>query len=83
MNYEGLDIGVLQFSTGQTKTLLHGGYWPRYLPTSGDTGHLVYMHEGTLFAVGFDPQRLEIRGTPVPLLDDIGANSNVVGGKIT
>jgi len=46
MNYEGLDIRVLQFSTGQTETLLHGGYWPRYLPTSGDTGHLVYMHEG-------------------------------------
>jgi serine/threonine-protein kinase len=70
----------LQFSTGQTKTLLHGGYWPRYLATSGDTGHLVYMHEGTLFAVGFDPQRLEIRGMPAPLLDDIGARSNVIDG---
>ena len=80
MDWEGLDIGVLQFSTGQTKTLLHGGYWPRYLATSGDTGHLVYMHEGTLFAVGFDPQRLEIRGTPVPLLDDIAASSDVILG---
>jgi serine/threonine-protein kinase len=79
-NLEDLDIEVLQFSTGQTKTLLHGGYWPRYLATSGDTGHLVYMHEGTLFAVGFDPQRLEIRGTPAPLLDDIGASSNVTDG---
>ncbi len=79
-NWEDLDIGVLQFSTGQTKTLLHSGYWPRYLPTSGDMGHLVYMHEGTLFAVGFDPQRLEIRGTPVPLLDDIGASSNIIDG---
>ena len=80
MNWEGLDIGVLQFSTGQTKTLLHGGYWPRYLATSGDTGHLVYMHEGTLYAVGFDPQRLEIRGTPVPLLDDIAASSDIIDG---
>jgi serine/threonine protein kinase/Tol biopolymer transport system component len=80
MDWEGLDIGVLQFSTGQTKTLLHGGYWPRYLATSGDTGHLVYMHEGTLYAVGFDPQRLEIRGTPVPLLDDIDASSDVILG---
>ena len=80
MDWEGLDIGVLQFSTGQTKTLLHGGYWPRYLATSGDTGHLVYMHEGTLYAVGFDPQRLEIRGTPVPLLDDIAASSDVILG---
>jgi eukaryotic-like serine/threonine-protein kinase len=30
--------------------------------------------------VGFDPQRLEIRGTPVPLLDDIGASSNIIDG---
>jgi hypothetical protein len=79
-NWEDLDIGVLQFSTGQTKTLLHGGYWPRYLATSGNTGHLVYMHEGALYAVGFDPQRLEIRGTPVPLLADIGASPNVIDG---
>jgi serine/threonine-protein kinase len=80
MDWDALDIGVLQFSTGQTKTLLHGGYWPRYLATSGNTGHLVYMHEGTLFAVGFDPQRLEIRGTPSPLLADIGASSNLTDG---
>jgi serine/threonine-protein kinase len=80
LDFEGLDIGVLEFSTGQTKTLLHGGYWPRYLATSGDTGHLVYMSESTLFAVGFDPQRLEIRGTPAPLLDDIGASPDVING---
>ena len=79
-NFEDLNIEVLQFSTGQTKTLLHGGYWPRYLATFGNTGHLVYMHEGTLYAVGFDPQRLEIRGTPVPMLDDIGASPEVLEG---
>ncbi len=79
-NFEDLNIEVLQFSTGQTKTLLHGGYWPRYLATFGNTGHLVYMHEGTLYAVGFDPQRLEIRGTPVPMLDDIGASPEVMDG---
>jgi predicted Ser/Thr protein kinase len=69
----GLAVGIeaLQFSTGQTKALIPNGYEPLYLPTSRDTGHLVYLQDGTLFAVAFDPRRLEIRGTPVPLLQDV------------
>jgi len=77
---EDLRIDVLVFDTGETKTLLTGGYWPRYMPTSGKTGHLVYMHEGTLFGVVFDPERLEIRGTPTPLLEDVRANGNLIDG---
>ena len=60
--------------TGETKTLISGGYWPRYMPTSGKTGHLVFMREGTLFGVAFDPARLEVRGTPDPLLEDVAAS---------
>jgi len=80
INLEDLDIDALQFATGAKKTVLRGGYWPRYLPTSRETGHLIYMHEGTLFGVGFDPQRLELLGTPAPLLDDVAASSSAVGG---
>ena len=29
------------------------------------TGHLVFLRRGALFAVPFDVERLEIRGTPV------------------
>ena len=32
------------------------------------------MHEGTLFLVPFDPARLQVTGTPVPLLDGVSAN---------
>jgi serine/threonine-protein kinase len=74
---EDFDIEVLQFEAGKRKTLLHGGYWPRYLATSGKTGHLVYMHQGTLFGVAFDPKRLEIHGTPTPLLDDVAASNSL------
>jgi serine/threonine-protein kinase len=79
-NIESLDIGVLVLDSGETKTLIHGGYWPRYLATSGETGHLVYMHEGTLFGVAFDPRRLELRGTPAPLLEDVAASASVTAG---
>ena len=39
----------------------------RYLPS----GHLVYTNKGTLFAIPFDVDRLETRGTAVPILDDV------------
>jgi serine/threonine protein kinase/Tol biopolymer transport system component len=69
-NYEDADIVVYSMSAGQRKTVLHGGYFGRYVPT----GHLVYMHDGTLFAVAFDLKRLQATGSPMPLLDGITAN---------
>jgi Tol biopolymer transport system component/predicted Ser/Thr protein kinase len=78
----GLPPGIeaLQFSTGQTKVLVPNGYEPLYLPTSRDTGHLVYLQDGTLFGVPFDPRRLEIRGRPVPLLQDVSAGLDLGEG---
>jgi len=75
------DIEVLQLDTGQKKTLLHGGYFPRYLATSAETGHLVYMHESTLFGVAFDPRHLELLGTPKPLLEDVAADGTIGPGS--
>lgn len=43
------------------------GTWGRYLPTS----HLVYVNNGTLFAVPFDTERLEVRGPATPVLEDV------------
>jgi len=77
------DIEVLSFKTGRKKVLLHGGYAARYLPTAGARGHLVYLHEATLFGVPFDPERLELSGTPAPLVDDIGANANAGSGQFS
>jgi serine/threonine-protein kinase len=49
------------------KTLQRGGTFGRYLPS----GHLVYMSRGTLFAVPFELEKLEVRGTPSPVLDQV------------
>jgi serine/threonine-protein kinase len=76
----GLDnanIEAVSLKTGQVKILQHGGYYGRYLPS----GHLVYVHQGVLFGVKFDPDRLEIRGSPVPLLEDVAANPVSGGGQ--
>jgi len=52
------------------KTLQRGGTFGRYLPS----GHLIYVNRGTLFSVPFDLDRLEMRGTPSPMLDQVGYN---------
>jgi serine/threonine-protein kinase len=44
-------------------------------------GRLVYIHRGLLYAVRFDPDRLEASGPPVPLLDDVAANEVAAAGR--
>ena len=73
---EDTSIAAVSLKTGEIKTLVRGGYFGRYLPTGGSTGHLVYVHEGVLFAVPFDPSRLELRGAAVPLLEDLASDPN-------
>jgi serine/threonine-protein kinase len=76
----GLDnssIQAISTKTGDVKIVQRGGYYGRYLPS----GHLLYLHQGVLFGVGFDPTRLETLGAPVPLLQDVAANSATGGGQ--
>ncbi len=69
-NYQDAEIVVYSMASGQRKTVQRGGFYARYLPS----GHVVYMHEGTLFAVPFDLKRLEVTGQPAPILEGMVAN---------
>lgn len=64
-------IGVLSLTDKKTKLLIRGGTYGRYLAD----GHLVYVNRGKLFAVPFSLDRLEVRGTPIPVLDDVSYSS--------
>ena len=56
--------------------MLHeGGYFGRYLPTSNQTGELVYIHQGTLMGLPFNLSKLESQGVPVPLLEDVAGDA--------
>ncbi len=68
---------MLDLASGESKTLVECGYFPRYVPTFGETGHIIYISQGTLFAAPFDPRSLELLGAPTPLLSDIAADSDV------
>jgi Tol biopolymer transport system component len=80
--YEDASIEILSLKTGHWKAVLpHVGYFGRYLATSNGSGHLVYVHQGRLLAVGFDLDRLEVRGTPTPLLEDLAGGAGSGGGQ--
>jgi serine/threonine-protein kinase len=63
----GAAIQVISTKDRRVKTLVPSGTWGRYLMS----GHLIYLDHGALFAVPFDAGALEVRGTPVRVLDEI------------
>jgi serine/threonine-protein kinase len=64
-------IEVVSLNDRGRKTLVRGATSGRDLPS----GHLVYTNASTMFAVPFDLDTLETRGTPVPVLDDLAFDS--------
>jgi serine/threonine-protein kinase len=74
-NFDDASIDILSLGNGQKKVLVRGGYFGRYVPASRGMGHLLYIDEGTMFAVLFDAERLEVRGTPAPILEDVASGS--------
>ena len=61
------NVQVLSLATGEIRVVIAAGYCGRYVPS----GHVIYVHRNTLFAVRFDIDTLETRGVPVPIVDDV------------
>ena len=60
-------IVVQSLETGERRVLVEEGTDARYSPT----GHLVYVRAGTLMAVPFDLERLEVTGEAMPVLEGV------------
>jgi Tol biopolymer transport system component/tRNA A-37 threonylcarbamoyl transferase component Bud32 len=80
-SYENASIVVLSRADGARKTVWRGGYHGRFVPTDGKRGHLVFVHRGILHAVRFDADRLEVEGTPVPLVQDLASDPESAAGR--
>jgi serine/threonine-protein kinase len=76
--FDRANIEVMSLPDHSRKILVRGGTYSRYLPS----GHLVYVNRGTLFAVPFDADRLEVHGTPAPVLDQIGYNAQLGSAQL-
>jgi eukaryotic-like serine/threonine-protein kinase len=69
-------IVVQSLASGVRTTLVDGGSDARYV----STGHLVYALSGVLYAVGFDTQRLTLKGAVVPIVEGVSrATGNQTG----
>ena len=64
-------IDVLTLPDHRRKAVVSGGTSARYLAASGNAGYLLYANKATLFAVPFDLDSLETRGTALPVLADV------------
>ena len=64
---DAAQIEALNLESGERRVLVQGGTYPRYAPT----GHLVYHRAGTLMAVPFDPDSVEVTGEPAPVLEGL------------
>jgi serine/threonine-protein kinase len=66
-NPEHADIVALDLATGEQQTVLTNAMNPIYSPT----GHLLFMSEGALMGVTFDPRNAAGQGQPVVLIGDV------------
>jgi serine/threonine-protein kinase len=74
--WESANLVVQPLEGGARKVVVRGGYYGRYLPS----GHLAYVHEGTMFAAPFDPVALDVTGSPVPVVEGVASSPGVTGG---
>jgi serine/threonine-protein kinase len=66
-SFAKMQVAVQSMKSGQRRVLIEGGSGARYLPT----GHIVYAREGILFARRFDPERSQVTGEEVPLVEGV------------
>jgi Tol biopolymer transport system component/predicted Ser/Thr protein kinase len=67
ITFGNAQVAVQSVGTGERRNLVQAGTHPRYALS----GHLVYAQAGSLVAVPFNPQRLEVTGTAVPVVEGV------------
>ena len=71
------EVVAQTLTSGERKLLLRDAADARYVPT----GHLVFMRRGALFAVPFDPERLEVHGEAVAMFDKVAQSLTATNNR--
>ena len=64
--YDEARLEAVSLQGGERRAVLAGAAFGRYI-----SGSLLFVRSGRLYAIGFDPERLETRGAPEPVLDAV------------
>jgi serine/threonine-protein kinase len=78
ISQEGRNLAVLSLQTGQWRELGAVGIGAHYV----STGHLLFIDWDTLYAVPFDLDRMELAGTPTPMIDALGEDHTMGGPDV-
>ena len=68
--FDNARISVLDLETGQITLLVDGGTYARYVRS----GHIVFARDGSLLAIPFHDERLEVYGEPVQVVDGVATD---------
>jgi Tol biopolymer transport system component len=77
-SFHDADLVVQPLPSGAQKVVLRGGSYGRYV----HSGHLVYVHDGSLMAAPFDLSRLEVTGQPVTLIEGVSSYAGSGGAQV-
>jgi eukaryotic-like serine/threonine-protein kinase len=65
-NWDEAEIVAQSLDSGERTIVMKGGTNPHYL-----NGKLLYTHDGSVWSVPFDSERLQVRGTPERVLEGV------------
>jgi predicted Ser/Thr protein kinase len=71
-SYDDADIDALVLATGERRRILQGASFARYAPGR----RLIIARGGSLYSVGFDPERLTVTGAPVLVAQQVARDPN-------
>jgi serine/threonine-protein kinase len=84
-SFDDATIEIQSTTSGERKLLVDGGTFGRFLPPD----RLLFGRRGILYLVGLDVERMELIGSPTPVIDDLltspifGSSQFDVGGDGT
>jgi serine/threonine-protein kinase len=73
-SYTNARLEVQPLTGGEPRVVQRNAYYGRYVPS----GHLLWLHDGTLFAARFDLKTFSTTGSPVPVVQ--GVESSDISG---
>ena len=74
-------IEAVEYASGRITVLVEGAIYPRYV----NSGYLLYVRDGAVFAAPFDAAKLRILGPAVPVVEDVAwtATDGIAGYAVS
>jgi len=76
--FDDANLVVQPLPSGAPKVIQRGAFYGRYV----SSGHLLYVHDGTLWAAPFDLDRMAVTGPPAPAIDGVTSNAANGGAQV-